>query len=70
MEAVCSGIATVELDDPPSMMHGASWESLHITPLSVIEPVQQPSCVKGNRRGVRSSVRLIFGGERYQCAAV
>ena len=49
---VVTGLATVGQDAPSSMMHGASIAVLHITPLSVMRPVQQFICprAKGARR--------------------
>ena len=59
-EVFSPGLARA-LHDPPSMMHGAAKESLHKMPLLEIAPWQQPACAKLNRRGVRSSDRLLRG---------
>ena len=47
---VVTSLATVPQDAPSSMMHGAALAVLHITPLSVIAPVQQFICPQTRRR--------------------
>ena len=51
---VVTGLDRVLQDAPSSMMHGAAMAVLHITPLSLITPVQQLICQQAK------AVRRVF----------